>query len=246
MCETHGGTLPSVSELYRVRHLPPRYEEPWRETFDQRFADLLRPGLTILDMGAGRSPCIPPDKRPTGCTYVGIDVSAEELNAAPAGSYDEVVCAAIEEYQPNLQDRFDLVISWQVLEHVRSLPDSLRNIRHYLRPGGLFVGQLSGRFAISSVLNAMIPRRPAVWIMEKLLARSPKTVFPAPYNSCWYSALVRLGDDWTFFTVTPRYCNAIYFNFSSLLQRAYLAYEDYLESRRVSNLAPHYLITAIR
>lgn len=232
--------------MYRVRALPARYHEPWRAVFDQRFAGALVPGVRILDMGAGRSPCIEPGDRPPGSTYVGLDLSAEELDAAPPGSYDETICGAIEDHRAELDNRFGLVISWQVLEHVRSLPDSLANVRRYLRPGGLFVAQLSGRFSVTSALNAMLPRRPAVWAMEKLLNRRPETVFPAPYDSCWYSALVRLGGGWTSFDVTPRYCNAIYFNFSRPLQRAYLAFENVLESRHVENLAPHYLITAVR
>ena len=232
--------------MYRVRNLPARYHEPWKGTFDQRFAAMLQPGVAILDMGAGRTPCIPPADRPTPCTYVGLDVSAKELECAPTGSYDEAVCAAIEDHQPQLDGRFDLAISWQVLEHVQSLGGSLANIRNYLRPGGLFVGQLSGRFSVTSLLNTALPRRPAVWAMEKVLGRRPETVFPAPYDRCWYSALVRLGDGWSSFDVTPRYCNAIYFNFSRVLQQGYLAFENLLESRGMNNLAPHYLITAVR
>ena len=237
---------PSHTEMYKVRDLPARYHQPWRGAFNERFSEVLRPGVAVLDMGAGRTPCIAPMDRPAGCTYVGLDASSEELAAAPPGSYDEAVCAAIEDYRPELDGRFDLVISWQVLEHVRSLPDSLTNIRQYLRPGGLFVGQLSGRFSVTSILNAVIPRRPAVWAMEKLLARPRKTVFPAPYDLCWYDALVRLGQGWDSFEVTPRYCNAIYFNFSRPLQKAYLALENVLESKQMENLAPHYLITAVR
>ncbi len=236
----------SPDAMYRVRELPARYHEPWRGAFDQRFVGALVPGVRILDMGAGRSPCIEPRDRPPQANYVGLDLSAEELDAAPPGSYDEAWCGAIEDHRVELDGRFDLVISWQVLEHVRSLPDSLANIRRYLRPGGLFVAQLSGRFSVTSVLNALIPRRPAVWAMEKLLGRHPETVFPAPYDHCWHSALVRLGEGWGSFDVRPRYCNAIYFNFSRPLQQGYLAFENALAARHLDNLAPHYLITGVR
>jgi len=242
----HDAAAPSDTTAYKARSLPARYHEPWKGTFEQRFAEVLRPGVTVLDVGAGRTPCIAPADRPADCTYVGIDVSADELAAAPPGSYDQVVCAAIEDHRPELDDRFDLVISWQVLEHVRSLPESLANVRRYLRPGGLFVGQLSGRWSITSMLNAVMPRRPAVWAMERLLDRPPKTVFPAPYDQCWYSALERLSHGWASFEITARYCNAIYFNFNRVLQVGYLAIEGWLESRQMHNLAPHYLITAVR
>ena len=237
--------MPSGSK-YKVDRLPARYEESPREIFDARIAAALSPGGVVLDVGGGRNPCVPPDGRPKDCVYAGLDASVDELQAAPPGSYDEVWPGSVEVFRPELENRFDLVVSWQVLEHVRDMSASVANIRRYLRPGGRFVAQLSGRFAVFAAVNALVPRRPAVWAMEKLLDRAPGSVFPAFYNRCWKSALVRVGDDWELFDVSPIFCSAIYFNFSKGLQRAYLAYEDWIASHGKDNLAPHYLITGVR
>lgn len=231
---------------YKVKQLPARYEESPRDTFDARIAEALRPGVAVLDVGGGRNPCVSLGKRPQRCLYVGLDASIDELQAAPPESYGEILAGNVEVYRPELENRFDLIVSWQVLEHVRSMSASLANIRRYLRPGGTFVAQLSGRFAVYAALNAVVPRRSGMWAMKKLLHRNPETVFPAYYDRCWHSALVRLGTDWESFDVKPIYCSAIYFNFSKSLQRAYLMYENWTASHRLDNLAPHYLIVGDR
>ena len=236
----------AAGSLYRVKRLPPRYEDSPRDTFDARIAEALKPGGAVLDIGGGRNPCVSPSKRPQLCLYVGLDASLDELQAAPSESYDEIFAGNVEVYRPELENRFDVVVSWQVLEHVRSMSASLANIRRYLRPGGTFVAQLSGRFAVYAALNAVVPRRSGVWAMKKLLHRNPETVFPAYYDQCWHSALVRLGTDWESFDVQSVYCSAIYFNFSKSLQRAYLMYENWTASHRLDNLAPHYLIVGVR
>src|SRR5689334_448843 len=68
--------------------LPQRYLEPWSADFEQSVRPLLVPGVRILDAGAGRKPTIPPEDRPAGCVYVGIDISAEELERAGPDAYD--------------------------------------------------------------------------------------------------------------------------------------------------------------
>ena len=71
-------------------HLPSRYDvAAWRGEFDRRIEPYLVTGVTILDVGAGRRPTIPPANRPAGCRYIGLDLSAAELAEAPMGSYDE-------------------------------------------------------------------------------------------------------------------------------------------------------------
>ncbi len=231
---------------YKVDQLPVRYQVSPRSRFDERIAASLAPGGLVLDVGGGRNPCVSSAQRPVGCIYAGLDISSAELAAAPPGSYDEMWVGRVEEYRPELEGRFDLVVSWQVLEHVRNMAESLANIRRYLRPGGTFIAQLSGRFSVFAALNALIPQRPAIWVMERLLDRPPDSVFPAYYNRCWQSALLRLGGSWASFEVVPIHCSAIYFNFSKRLQRAYLAYEDWIAAHELHNLAGHYLIVGVR
>jgi SAM-dependent methyltransferase len=214
--------------------------------WDERVARELRPGMRILDVGSGRRPAIPRHQRPPDCMYVGLDLSMDELLSAPHGSYDEMVASDVAVFQPELADRFDLVLSWQVLEHVKPLAGALENIRRYLAPGGTFLAHLSGKFSAFALLNQLLPHRVSVWALKRFLHRDPRTVFPAHYDKCWYGALVRITTPWTEAEVLPRYRGSGYFKFLGILERAYLVYEDWTIKQGHRNLATHYLISARR
>lgn len=228
-------------------HLPPRYQDDvWLQPFRDAVHEAIATGATVLDIGAGRRPTVPAAGRPPACTYVGLDISRSELNMAPDDAYDETLAGDVTIYQRELEGRFDLIVCWQVLEHVKPLRTALENIRSYLRPSGRFVGQLSGTFSPFGLVNRAIPHRAAVTVLHRFLGRDPESVFPAYYDKCWYSALVDLGRDWHEFRVDPRYAGATYFGFSRTLQRAYLSYEEWTLRNEHRNLATHYLLVGQR
>lgn len=229
-----------------MKHTRARYLEPWLMVWQERVGQEMRPGVRILDVGSGRRPAISPEERPPNCTYIGLDLSLAELEAAPSGSYDQMVAADIVTFQPELVGRFDLVVSWQVLEHVKPLRGALENIRHYLVPGGVFLAQLSGRYSLFALINQLLPHRLGVWAMKTFLGRDPTSVFPAHYDQCWYGALVRITGAWSEANVLPRYRGSGYFRFFGPLERAYLLYEDWTIKQGHRHLATHYLISARR
>ena len=226
--------------------LPARYDRGHRELFDSYAAPLLRPGATVLDVGAGRAPTFPPDRRGEACTYVGLDLSALELAASPPGSYDETVAGDVTTYVPSLAGRFDAVVSWQVLEHVKPLPAAFDNLRAYLRPGGQLVAHLSGTLSLFGLLNRMVPARLTPALLERMFGRPRETTFPAYYDRCWQSALEKIGAPWSSFEVIPRHEGARYFAFSRHVQAAYLAYEEWAGRNGHDNLASYYLVVATR
>lgn len=226
--------------------LPPRYDEPWRAPFDSRVATSLAEGVRILDIGGGRCPAIESDARPRLCHYAGLDISGDELSKAPGGAYDEVYASDAADFVAELAGRFDLAISWQVLEHITSLDKTVRNIREYLRRGGRFIAVFSGTFSMFGLMNKMLPRRLGVWGLRVLLKRPPHSVFPAPYHHCWHDAIERAFAPWTAVELVPMYRGAGYLSFSHSLQQIYLAYENQAERRRWLNVATHYLVDAIK
>lgn len=181
-----------------------------------------------------------------GCHYVGLDICQAELELAPEGSYDETWVSDVTERVPDLENRFDLIVSWQVLEHVRSLDSALANMHAYLHPAGRMVAQLSGRFSVFGLINSIIPQRFGVWAMHRLLRRDRDTVLPAYYDQCSFDSLERLLMPWTEHEIHPRYNGAGYFRFSLILQKVYLRYEEWVSLGIRRNLATHYIISAAR
>ncbi|MGI8707386.1 MAG: class I SAM-dependent methyltransferase [Actinomycetota bacterium] len=235
-----------VTEWVRSGRLPTRYGERWAESFDALIHPLLEPDMRVLDIGAGRHPTLSPQARSRGTGYVGLDVSSKEMAAAPDGAYDDALVGDITKLRPELCDGFDLVVSWQALEHVRSLRAAFDNAHAYLRPGGRMVALFSGRWSIFALLNRLVPQRLGERAMARLLDREPKSVFAAYYDDCYYAAIADLGSRWASAEIQPKFCGASYFAFSYTIMRAYLAYENLAVRRRYNNLATHYLVSLVR
>jgi SAM-dependent methyltransferase len=249
--------VPRAETLQAARHaarggwagkLPERYRSESYVGFRDRIEASLRAGVAILDAGSGANPCLPPAERPRGCRYVGLDLSRSELLRAPKGSYDEIVVGDLRRRMAELELRFDLVVSWFALEHVKPLAAAVRNLLCYLKPGGRLVAVLAGAFSPASVLNRLIPLRLARPMLARLFDRDPGSVFPAHYDRCWHSALVDLleEDGWDSAEVVPLYLGARYLESWSPLLAAYLAYEEWALLTGRSNLAPYYLVDAVR
>jgi SAM-dependent methyltransferase len=233
-------------ESTRARPLPARYYEDWRAPFYARTAEALSDGAEILDVGSGARPALARHLRPRSCTYVGLDVSAVELERAGDGAYDETQVIDLSERRRELEGRFDLIVSWQVLEHVKPLDAALENLRAYLRPGGLMVAQLSGKFSAYAVVASLVPARLGELASQRLLSRDPETMFATHYDRCYDRALRELLRPWSEWEIVPRYRGGGYFDFSPALREAYLMYENWICRHGFSSLATHYLIRARR
>jgi 2-polyprenyl-6-hydroxyphenyl methylase/3-demethylubiquinone-9 3-methyltransferase len=235
--------------LARVRRgeLPARYAEPWRGPFVDRIRPMLeRPDVAILDVGGGRRPAIPTSWRPPGTYYAGLDVNADELAGAAPGSYDEVQVGDIGAHVPGFEQRFDLVVSSWVLEHVDDVASALENIRAYLKPGGRMVAMFSGRYAAFALLARAIPHTVRVRIMARYMNEKPDDHFRTRYDRCTFHEMSSLLSNWRSYEIVPLYRAAVYFRPWRSVERAYLAYENWLVRSERKNLAPFYVIAADR
>lgn len=221
-----------------------RYAQYWGTEFWERVHRSFRSPMQVLDVGSGRRPTIAPEKRPRGIHYVGLDPVAAELALAPLDSYDETVPAKAEEYVPGLVGRFDLIVSWQVLEHVRDLRRAAANFHAYLKPGGTIVAQLSGRNAAYAIANRVLPSVLARVLVARLRRRPLETVFPAYYDHCDEQGLCAAFIGWHELEVIPLWRGADYFERFPRLCAAYLCYEDIAVARGWGGLATHYMVAA--
>ena len=236
-------SAPEELEDVRAGRLPVRYGYRMQDAFLERLRPLLNPGVTILDVGAGRSPMMAPADRPPGCIYLGLDISAEELSAAGSAAYDVSFVHDIAEPLADLRN-VDVIVSWQVLEHVASLPRALANLRAMLRPGGTLLAQTSGSFAAFALVARAMPHRLRVKALTRFLGHLEEDKFPTYYDHCTARALRRLLSGWEWSEIVSFYRGAPYFSMSRPLQRLYLAYEDFIATRGWENLATHYLLMA--
>ena len=231
--------------LVRAGVLPERYAEPMQAELFRRIQPLLVPDVAILDVGAGRYPTIAPADRPPGCRYVGLDIESEELAAAAPGAYEEGVVADITKAL-NRDEAFDVIVSWQVLEHVSPLAGAFENLRAALRPGGTMLAQLTGSNAGFALLGRFMPHAVRVRIATRMLGHQAEEKFPTRYDRSSRRSLERMLSGWAEVEIVPFYRGAPYFRFSRPLQRAYLAYESAIERHQRANLATHYLVVAKR
>lgn len=236
--------LQATRALRQPPTLPPRYDG-WYDSFWAHVRCNMRPGVRVLDVGSGPRPTIDPRDRPPGCHYVALDVSATELAAAPPGTYDETVISDIATPPDRLAGSFDLILTWQVLEHVRPLAQAFGALREYLRPGGVLIAFFSGRFAAHAVAN-LATWRASPRLVSWLTHREASTIFPAYYDGCYATALERMLSDWSTVRIEPQWGAGVYFVRVPVVQRAYLKYEDWTCRARLRNLATHYLVVARR
>lgn len=223
-----------------------RYATPWRQLLLDAAKPYLKEGCSVLDIGSGRSPAIRRDERPANCHYVGLDISRSELDLAPEDSYSEARVGDATTPLPELSNQFDLVISWQVLEHVSSTAAVLDAMHSYLRNDGVMISMVSGKNSLFALPNRVLPFKLSVFMMEKLLGRKPETVFPAVYDLCSYDELKQALSSWSHQEVHAFWRGSGYLRFSSVLRRIYLTLEDYLSKTNRRGLATHYLIVANR
>lgn len=205
----------------------------------------LRPGMVIIDVGGGKNPIINRDlKASLKLLVTGMDISKAELDAAPPGSYDHIVCGDITTLTP--LPEADLVVSRSVTEHVNDPSAMFLNIFHALRQGGFVIAYVPNKFAPYALVNALLPNR-----LTKLLLRSfhweskEETGFPAVYRRCYPSSFEGLLLDAGFRNVQFRLLyRSEYCNFFVLLHAAELTWQLITSRLNLRNLCESFIVIA--
>lgn len=137
---------------------------------------------SICDVGGGWRPLFDPgDLASREIDYTVLDVSPEMLARVPAGC--QTVCADICEPPPELTQRFDLVFSMFVAEHVRDGAAMHRGVFDMLRPGGVAIHVFPTLFYPAFVANKLLPERLTQLLVRGLVHHDAK--FPACYSWCY-------------------------------------------------------------
>jgi 2-polyprenyl-3-methyl-5-hydroxy-6-metoxy-1,4-benzoquinol methylase len=153
--------------------------------FEPRVRQLIREHghQRICDIGGGRSPLLwPPEVEELGVEYTLVDVSQDELDLAPAGH--KTLCMDITApLDPSNRERFDLIFSKFVAEHVPDGGAMHRNVLAMLRPGGHAFHLFPTLYHPAFVLNRLLPLHLTDRLRNAAIGRAfPK--FPAHYSMC--------------------------------------------------------------
>jgi 2-polyprenyl-6-hydroxyphenyl methylase/3-demethylubiquinone-9 3-methyltransferase len=114
---------------------------------DRKRLDSMK-GLHILDIGCGGGLLCEPLAR-LGASVVGVDPS--ETNVAAARQHADQVDLAIDyrcttaEELAETQERFDIVLAMEVVEHVADVPLFVQCCARMVRPGGLMIAATINR-----------------------------------------------------------------------------------------------------
>jgi SAM-dependent methyltransferase len=176
------------SQVYLSRRfdalLPSRFTVDGNREFFTIAPEMLKPGMTVWDIGGGKQPLISRAlKEKLGLRIVGFDISGDELAAAPAGVYDRTVVADLCNFRG--AGDADLVICQAVLEHVPDAASAFQGISSILKPGAIAILFTPSRNAAFARLNLLLPQK----LKERLLfAFYPEAAghqgFPAYYDRC--------------------------------------------------------------
>jgi SAM-dependent methyltransferase len=112
----------------------------------------------VCDIGGGANPTIEPAAvRELGIEYTLLDISADELAKAPDGMrkvHGDVVDPAV-----LAGERFDLICSRTVAEHIADPAAFHARVRELLAPGGRAVHFFSTLWSLPFVANLLVPER---------------------------------------------------------------------------------------
>jgi 2-polyprenyl-6-hydroxyphenyl methylase/3-demethylubiquinone-9 3-methyltransferase len=207
--------------------LPEQFRVDGNTDFQRKFAPaFLQADSTVYDVGGGKRPFVSQEeKERLHLRVVGIDISEDELNRAPAGIYDRVIAEDIARFRG--QGDADLVICQAVLEHVADVEGAFKAIASSLRPGGIACLFVPSRNAVFARLNLILPQALKSYLLFSIFpeARAAQG-FPSYYNKCTPKEFEELAEQYGLEVVaSSHYYQSKYFTFLAPLHAAWRLWE---------------------
>lgn len=120
-------------------------------------------GLKILEAGCGSASWL---TLPAGSFLTGIDLSQKQLERNQ--QLNEKIQGDVETY-PLPPATYDLIISWNVLEHLSNPEKALLNFFQTSKPGGLIVLALPNVWSLKGLITKLTPLNFHIWVYRHLL-----------------------------------------------------------------------------
>ncbi|HTG46425.1 MAG TPA: class I SAM-dependent methyltransferase [Actinomycetota bacterium] len=208
-----------IEELDR-RYYPGYVDEHVR--FDALIRSYLRPGIAVLDAGAGRGVMYPNDYATVAARVAGADTDPAVLENE---SLTDAVVADLASL-PYEDASFDLIFSKYVFEHLDRPVAVLRELRRVLRPGGHLLIHTPNRWHYVALFATVTPTRFHAWYQARR-GRPEIDTFPTRYRANDPARLERLAMASRFRVVSIQLLETKpdYLYFSPIAYRAGIVYE---------------------
>lgn len=140
--------------------------------------------MIVWEVGGGSQPYLSSSKKEIlNIKVMGLDISQEELDAAPPGAYDHKYVTDLCTYTGAADA--DIVICQSTLEHVPNTNSAIRAMSSIIKPGGKVYIFVPCRNALYARLNLLLPEKIKNYLLKEV---SPNLLehqgFPAFYNDC--------------------------------------------------------------
>lgn len=161
-------------EIVTRSHAYTRYREVGARLLD-------REPKTVLDVGAGRQWHFQPALKRPGMELIGFDIDLAEMADNPL--LDQKICGDACQSLGVPDGSVDLITGRAVIEHLHDNASFLRSAHRALREGGQLIVTFPSRNAPFAILNRVLPRRVAQWLLLHLIPGSAgKLGFEAFYD----------------------------------------------------------------
>lgn len=168
----HPASIAGKASLYRhLGQYPWFYQEnKWEHSTALQY---LHAGQKVLDIGCGTGELLLAAKRTKGAEVTGIELNNDSARTARDQSLD-VVSELIEDHVRVRPKYYDVVCTFQVLEHIPAVGAFIANSLDVLKPGGLFIVGVPNNDAFlkydsDAVLNGP-PHHMGLWTRQSLTA----------------------------------------------------------------------------
>ena len=164
----------------------PRSEDAWN-TFEERVLNLIGNfhAPDVLELGGGRRPLFSEKDIPTNVnTYTVNDISQKELDLLPSYYKQALfdVCGNTDGYE----EKYDLIFSKMLAEHVSDGSKMHQNIYRMLKPGGIAFHFHPKLYASPFIINFLLPEALSRSLLFKFFPNRKEDIpkFPARYSWC--------------------------------------------------------------